>query len=43
MILVLLPHLGSATAQTREDMWTIAAYNVLLGVGGGAMLSPVVL
>lgn len=38
---VLLPHLGSATFRTRTDMGTIAAHNVLRGLAGEQMFSPV--
>ncbi|CAB3230643.1 unnamed protein product [Arctia plantaginis] len=36
-----VPHLGSATIQTRNDMATIAAHNVLLALEGKPMLSPI--
>ncbi|KAJ0174488.1 hypothetical protein K1T71_009596 [Dendrolimus kikuchii] len=35
-----IPHMGSATIQTRNDMATIAANNVLLGLEGKQMLFP---
>jgi glyoxylate/hydroxypyruvate reductase len=38
---VIIPHLGSATTQTRDDMAVIAAHNVLRGIAGEPMLSPV--
>ncbi|XP_017491151.1 PREDICTED: glyoxylate reductase/hydroxypyruvate reductase-like isoform X2 [Rhagoletis zephyria] len=38
--IVLLPHLGSATERTRNDMATIAAHNVLRGLAGEPMFSP---
>ncbi|XP_053959262.1 glyoxylate reductase/hydroxypyruvate reductase-like isoform X1 [Anastrepha ludens] len=38
--LVVLPHLGSATERTRDDMSIIAAHNVLRGLAGEPMLSP---
>lgn len=37
---VIVPHLGSATERTREDMSVIAAHNVLAGIAGTPMLSP---
>ncbi|XP_075980124.1 glyoxylate reductase/hydroxypyruvate reductase-like [Anticarsia gemmatalis] len=36
----ILPHMGSATIKTRDDMATIAAQNVLLGLDGKPMLFP---
>lgn len=38
---VVIPHLGSATVRTRNDMATLAAHNVLRGIAGEPMLSPV--
>jgi len=38
---VLVPHLGSATNETRDNMAVIAAHNVLRGIAGEPMLSPV--
>ncbi|XP_053959278.1 glyoxylate reductase/hydroxypyruvate reductase-like isoform X3 [Anastrepha ludens] len=38
--LVVLPHLGTATERTRDDMSFIAAHNVLRGLAGEPMLSP---
>jgi glyoxylate reductase len=38
---LLTPHLGSATAQTREAMAVLAARNVIAVLGGGAPLTPV--
>jgi glyoxylate/hydroxypyruvate reductase len=32
---VVLPHVGSATVQTREDMAGLAVRNALVGVGDG--------
>ncbi|XP_055683026.1 glyoxylate reductase/hydroxypyruvate reductase-like [Lutzomyia longipalpis] len=37
----IIPHLGSATVQTRSDMATVAALNVLQGLAGEPMFSPV--
>ncbi|XP_055599992.1 glyoxylate reductase/hydroxypyruvate reductase-like isoform X2 [Uranotaenia lowii] len=37
---VIVPHLGSATRRTRDDMSVIAAHNVLAGIEGSPMLSP---
>ncbi|XP_029714833.1 glyoxylate reductase/hydroxypyruvate reductase [Aedes albopictus] len=37
---VVVPHLGSATQRTREDMSVIAAHNVLAGIAGTPMLAP---
>ncbi|XP_052865298.1 glyoxylate reductase/hydroxypyruvate reductase-like isoform X1 [Anopheles cruzii] len=37
---VIIPHLGSATVRTRDDMAEIAALNVLSGIAGAPMLSP---
>uniref|UniRef100_A0A6M2DNW2 Glyoxylate reductase/hydroxypyruvate reductase n=1 Tax=Xenopsylla cheopis TaxID=163159 RepID=A0A6M2DNW2_XENCH len=37
----LLPHIGSATKQTRIDMATIATYNILQGISGENMFAPV--
>ncbi|HEX4518642.1 MAG TPA: D-glycerate dehydrogenase [Gaiellaceae bacterium] len=39
---ILLPHLGSATVETRTAMATLAARNVLAVLGGSAPLTPVV-
>ena len=38
---VLLPHIGSATIETRTAMADLAADNVLAVLGGGAALTPV--
>ena len=38
---LLTPHLGSATAQTREAMAVLAARNVVAVLGGGAPITPV--
>jgi glyoxylate reductase len=38
---VLVPHLGSATVETRTAMATLAARNVAAVLGGGAPLTPV--
>jgi lactate dehydrogenase-like 2-hydroxyacid dehydrogenase len=38
---VLLPHLGSATVETRTAMAVLAARNVTAVLGGGAPLTPV--
>jgi len=38
---VLVPHLGSATYETRSEMAVIAAQNVLRGIAGQPMLAPV--
>ena len=40
--LVMTPHLGTATVRTTNDMAIIAALNVLTGMSGEAMYSPVV-
>jgi glyoxylate reductase len=37
----LLPHLGSATVETREEMAGLAARNVVTGLRGGPLLTPV--
>ncbi|XP_053676543.1 glyoxylate reductase/hydroxypyruvate reductase-like [Anopheles nili] len=37
---VVIPHLGSATVQTRDNMAEIAALNVLAGIAGTPMFSP---
>ncbi|XP_035773124.1 glyoxylate reductase/hydroxypyruvate reductase-like [Anopheles albimanus] len=37
---VVIPHLGSATVQTRDNMAEIAALNVLSGIAGAPMFSP---
>ncbi|XP_053693151.1 glyoxylate reductase/hydroxypyruvate reductase-like isoform X1 [Sabethes cyaneus] len=37
---VIVPHLGSATRRTRDDMSVIAAHNVLAGMEGSPMLAP---
>jgi glyoxylate reductase len=38
---VLLPHIGSATRRTREEMATLAARNVRAVLSGEAPLTPV--
>uniref|UniRef100_A0A336MIW7 Glyoxylate reductase/hydroxypyruvate reductase n=1 Tax=Culicoides sonorensis TaxID=179676 RepID=A0A336MIW7_CULSO len=38
---VIVPHLGSATIQTRSDMSLVAAHNILAGLAGENMFSPV--
>lgn len=38
---MIIPHIASATIRTRNDMATIAALNVLNGVFGEVMVSPV--
>lgn len=38
---VLLPHLGSATNDTRQAMWNLAWANLLRGVAGEPLLNPV--
>lgn len=40
-LLVILPHLGSATLRTRSDMAYLAAVNVLKGLAGEPMLTPI--
>jgi len=37
---VIIPHLGSATFRTRNDMAIIAAHNVLRGLAGEPMFAP---
>ncbi|XP_055641818.1 glyoxylate reductase/hydroxypyruvate reductase-like [Toxorhynchites rutilus septentrionalis] len=37
---VIVPHLGSATRRTRDDMAVLAAFNVLAGIEGSPMMSP---
>ncbi|XP_058815938.1 glyoxylate reductase/hydroxypyruvate reductase-like isoform X2 [Topomyia yanbarensis] len=37
---VIVPHLGSATTRTRDDMSVIAAHNILAGMEGSPMLAP---
>lgn len=41
MFPVLIPHLGTSTTRTAKDMASIAALNVLMGLGGEPMYSPV--
>lgn len=41
LLLVLLPHLGSATEQTRNAMAELTAQNILRGLGGAEMITPV--
>lgn len=41
MFKVITPHIGSATSRTETDMATISALNVLAGLGGEPMYSPV--
>jgi len=38
---VVIPHLGSATVQTRKDMAELAAKNIIMALGGGQLLTPV--
>jgi glyoxylate/hydroxypyruvate reductase len=38
---VLLPHVGSATVETREQMATESVRNLLAGIGGGKMVNEV--
>lgn len=38
---MIIPHLGSATYETRSNMSLIAAHNVLRGLAGKEMWSPV--
>lgn len=38
---VLLPHLGSATYETRQAMWRLAWSNLLCGLAGEPLLNPV--
>lgn len=38
---MIIPHLGSATTQTRADMATIASHNVLRGIVGAPMFAPI--
>ena len=38
---VIIPHLGSATVKTRDNMAIIGAMNVLAGLAGIPMNSPV--
>ncbi|CAH0564752.1 unnamed protein product [Brassicogethes aeneus] len=38
---VLMPHLGSATKKTRDAMAELTAQNILRGLGGEPMLTPV--
>ncbi|KAJ8940286.1 hypothetical protein NQ314_010756, partial [Rhamnusium bicolor] len=39
---VLMPHWGSATIKTRDDMAVLTAKNIINGLKGDAMLTPVV-
>lgn len=39
---VIIPHLGSATQKTRDAMAELTAQNILRGVGGEEMFTPVV-
>lgn len=41
ILLVLIPHLGSATEQTRNAMAELTAQNILRGLGGEEMFTPV--
>ena len=38
---VLLPHVGSATEETRQQMFQLAWRNLMLGIRGEAVLTPV--
>ena len=38
---VVLPHLGSATRQARQAMWDLAWQNLLRGIAGEPLLTPV--
>ena len=38
---VLIPHLGSATVETRTAMGVLAARNVVAVLGGGEAVTPV--
>jgi glyoxylate reductase len=38
---ILVPHIGSASRETREKMAQIAVDNLIAGLGGKALLSPV--
>ncbi len=38
---VLIPHLGSATVETRSDMATLAARNVVAVLAGDPPLTPI--
>jgi lactate dehydrogenase-like 2-hydroxyacid dehydrogenase len=38
---VLLPHLGSATLETRQAMWDLAWRNLVACLSGGHPLNPV--
>ena len=38
---VLLPHIGSATHEARQAMWDLAWQNLLRGVAGEPLLTPV--
>lgn len=38
---VVLPHLGSATHQARQAMWDLAWQNLLRGIAGEPLLTPV--
>lgn len=40
-IAVITPHMGCATKKTLSDMAEIAAMNILAGLAGKPMLSPV--
>ncbi|KAK9718706.1 D-isomer specific 2-hydroxyacid dehydrogenase, NAD binding domain [Popillia japonica] len=38
---VILPHIGSATIGTRAAMAQLTAQNILMGLGGAPMFTPV--
>lgn len=38
--IVLIPHLGSATNKSRDDMAILAATNVLNGIEGKPLVTP---
>lgn len=40
LIAEIIPHLGSATIKTRNDMSTIAAQNILNGLEGKPLVYP---
>lgn len=39
LFIVIIPHLGSATIRTRNDMSSLAAMNILCGLAGEPMNS----
>lgn len=40
-VVVVLPHMGTATTRTREEMAKLTALNILKALEGEEMLTPV--